>query len=385
MPVTSQCPLLRLAVALGVASSHVLGAAGAHADDAPPSPARCLAPEVLTVKVAPFPDEPARAEKVEHEINSELRSSTRAHCWTGRQTAGLRAQIDVNWPDASSARIVIVLATATQVHYGIRDVVLQKLPPDGIPLALAIASDELLTTVSEQASLDRLPAPPPTPRPVVVARHCTPAAARPATPRPAFGPAMAFDVVSTGVSLVGPDAQLFVPIANSFVLGLRAGARASPDGRRRAAPTTTGAWLAGGSLRIGPQGAQSGLAVSAGGDAMRLVLATARDSATETLFIGHVGLAAYTTITTRLRVTADVYVGGALGRADSALGSSDSSGRSGNSGRRLPGDKRSLLRAATRSLPVSRFATGRVPTSRPSKRAQRLRPCASRDPPWRHS
>jgi hypothetical protein len=265
------------------------------------------------VRVAPFADTTI-SRRIESEIASELGSTPSTPCWRlPAESRGPDIQIDVRWYDRSRAKVTIVAITPQRVHYGVREVDLGKLPDDGIPLAVAIATDELLETIGEQLAQALPPPPPP--------QAATPAPA-PTRPRPpatptrrlAFGPAAAMDVLGPGIVFVGPDAQLLVPLASSVALALHVGPRASTDPHSQAAARATGAWIAGGAFRVERHGARSGLSVSAGIDATTLRVTGRTDSSTETLAIARVGVAAFVTLEPWLRITAEAYIGGALSR-----------------------------------------------------------------------
>ena len=290
-----------------------LTARHARADEPAAPASRCVPPESVTVQVAPFADKRV-AERVAREIASVLETMPSAPCWRAHDPPrGPTIHIEVRWPDAARARVVIVATTSRRVHYGIRELDLQKLPRDGIPLAVAVATDELLATIGEQLGQDLPPSPAPSVSPSVEAPRSTPASA-PSPQRFAFGPAAALDFVGPRLTLVGPDAQLLVPLTSSFALALRFGTRAALEPKRDASLRTSGGWLAGGTLRIGPSGPRAGFAVSAGVDAMTLKSIGPNESFVDTLAVGRVGLTAFTAITPSLRLTADAYVGGAIGR-----------------------------------------------------------------------
>lgn len=308
--------LLRPLLAAAAALSQAGATAEAQAEDV--STTWCVPPRSVSVRVAPFADATI-SRRIESEITSELGSRPSTPCWRlPAESRGPDIQIDVRWYDRSRAKVTIVAITPQRVHYGVREIDLGKLPDDGIPLAVAIATDELLETIGEQLAQ----APALQPPPQVATR--APAPARPPPPPPptrrlAFGPAAAIDVLGSGIALVGPDAQMLVPLTSSVALALRVGARVSTDPPSRAA-RASGAWIAGGALRVGPHGRRSGLSVSAGVDATTLKITGRTDTSAETLAIARVGVGAFVVLAPGLRLTADAYFGGALGSVRAQVG-----------------------------------------------------------------
>ncbi len=306
-------PLLAIAASLSIATSTI----DAQADEAPHG--RCVPPGSVSVRVAPFADA-AISRRIESEIASELGSTPSRPCWhLPGESRGPDIEVDVRWYDRSRARVTIVAITPQRVHYGVRDLDLEKLPDDGIPLAVAIATDELLETIGEQLAhapvlqpppRDAPPAPPPAPSPPPPPPHR----------RLGFGPAAAIDVLGSGVALVGPDARLLVPLTSSVALSLRVGSRVAADLRSREPARPTGAWIAGGALRVGSHGGPSGFSVSAGIDATTLRITGPTDTIVKTLAIARAGLSGYVTLAPGLRLMADAYVGGALSEGHAQVG-----------------------------------------------------------------
>ena len=134
---------LMIIACLSLASRH------ARADEPSAPASRCIPPESVTVQVAPFADKRV-AERVAREIASVLETMPSAPCWRAHDPPrGPTIHIEVRWPDAARARVVIVATTSRRVHYGIRELDLQKLPRDGIPLAVAVAKRSHLLSYRE--------------------------------------------------------------------------------------------------------------------------------------------------------------------------------------------------------------------------------------------
>jgi len=113
-----------------------------------------------------------------------------------------------------------------------REVSLGGVPPDGRPLTIALAADELLRASWAELALSSAP-PPPRPVPVEVTRtvreSVAPMVVQAASqPRVLIGVDAAFEHFASGASLYGPDARFaawLVPrLAATLHLGLRSGA-----------------------------------------------------------------------------------------------------------------------------------------------------------------
>jgi hypothetical protein len=124
------------------------------------------------------------------------------------------------------------------------------MPPDGRPLALALAIDELLQASWAELALPTAP-PPPLPVPTEV-RERVDTALRSPTPRArvaTLGLAFGVEHYAGGQSHVGPDARGALWLVPRFALTLRAGFRsglavASPDGDVRSNAILVGAGAA---------------------------------------------------------------------------------------------------------------------------------------------
>ncbi len=307
----------RASFATAAACSLALIGGSARASEPAASVGPCGAPSSVSVQVAPFADRRV-SRKLERAIASELEAP---RCWPLAEGGeALSIGIEVRWPERTRARLVIVVITPHRVHHGIRDLDLQKLPDDGIPLAVAIATDELLGAISEQIAHEPVTAPAPLAPPMEPSSSPAPHSSHP--PRQiAFGPAAGLDLAGSGLVLVGPDAQMLVPFTSGLALALRVGPRAFVDPRAHAPLRLSSAWVAGATLRIGPQTSRAGFAVSTGVDALAMRIHGERESAFEGLAVARVGLASFATLAPGLRLTAEAYVGGAFSPVRAKLGS----------------------------------------------------------------
>lgn len=263
----------------------------------------CVPPSSIGVRVDPAADA-SIAPRVEHELTTEFSSKSSPRCWKlPAGSEGPALTVEVRWLEGERARVLIVGRTRDRVHSGIRDLDLHGLPPDGIPLAITIAADELIETIGEQIAELR-----PEPKLVLPAPATTASAPPPPPPPPrrlSFGPSFAFDVVGSNIVLVGPDARLVVPLTTNIGLSLRLGERTSTN-----RSSVASAWIAGSALQVGPQVTRTGFALSAGLDTISMSLPTTTDVVTKTIVLGRVGLTTFFTLAPGLRLTADGYVGG---------------------------------------------------------------------------
>ncbi|MGO9836990.1 MAG: hypothetical protein ACLP1X_22570 [Polyangiaceae bacterium] len=120
-----------------------------------------------------------------------------------------------------------------------RDVALQDIPPDGQPLAIAVAADELLRASWAELALRNAPPPArPVPEEVSVAVRDSLAGAPPSSRRVRIGVSAVGETYAHGLTLYGVDTRLGVFVARRLQLagqfGLRDGASASAsDGTAR--------------------------------------------------------------------------------------------------------------------------------------------------------
>ncbi len=115
-----------------------------------------------------------------------------------------------------------------------RDVALDTVPPDGRPLTIALAADELLRASWAELALRTAP-PPARPVPVEIRRSVDASLGRPTTPRAALGAAFAVDAFGAGTTLLGADADARLWVVPRLALDARIGLRGAatlhaPDG-----------------------------------------------------------------------------------------------------------------------------------------------------------
>ncbi len=134
-------------------------------------------------------------------------------------------------PDNPLHFVIDVADAVTDKRVG-RDVDLARLPADGRPFALAVATDELLRASWVELRLTRheqAPAPPPPEVRRAVERALPPAEPNDGDsgPAPSLGGRLAFEHFSAGQTHFGLDALLRAPFAGAFGLEIAIGARSS--------------------------------------------------------------------------------------------------------------------------------------------------------------
>lgn len=184
---------------------------------------------------------------------------------------GERAKIVVRWLDASRVRIEVELHLSDRSQRAERDVDHARIPTDGIPAALAIAADELLRAVYEQAGIEAIEEPPSTPaRPEI--EETEPAPSTLAPPRAnLLGFAMAAEIFPVHRALLGPDAHLAIPLGSELTLDARLGLRAiAPPFEASPRARLSRLWLAGLDIRWEFARSRAGVEVAAafGADAL---------------------------------------------------------------------------------------------------------------------
>jgi hypothetical protein len=209
----------------------------ARADEPP-----CVPRGAVRIDVQPDPHDPSLGRRTMEQIFSELAENAAACAGTDDAPS---PSIVVEWLPAHRARIRVVLQTKRKDWEIQRNLELEGVPADGIPLAVAIAADELVITLFDRTASEPVePPPPPTAPPAAPAK--VEVAAPPALPRVEFGLRLGVEQLTSGLGMAGPDATIkFFVTAHAEVV-LRAGLRAPwlvGDGARPLTASRFGTWV----------------------------------------------------------------------------------------------------------------------------------------------
>ncbi len=93
---------------------------------------------------------PALSRKLMEQIFAELSEQASDDC----QSPPAKASVSIEWPVPEHGRVHVTLEQFDKSFDGVRDVDLTRVPKDAIPLALAIAADELLLALHERAQAE---------------------------------------------------------------------------------------------------------------------------------------------------------------------------------------------------------------------------------------
>ena len=192
----------------------------ARAEDDVPCPAL-----PLQVDVEPTAWDEALARRITEKLFSELRP--RSSCTGDNAARAASVRVAVRWTEPSArARILVELRTPTKCLQALRELDVDRVPEGGLPLAMAIAADELLGALREQAA--REPEPPPRPLlDIVIVPAPPPAPApRPRVDRFGVGARVVIDAFTSGLVLSGADTVAEIAVAPMVDVGVRFGPRA---------------------------------------------------------------------------------------------------------------------------------------------------------------
>jgi hypothetical protein len=179
------------------------------------------------------------------------------------------ARVSLSSSEQAPLRVGIdVVDAVTDKRLG-RDVDLGRLPEDGRPFALAVATDELLRASWVELALEKRERPPKSAPPEVqqAALDSLPAKTEPASapqdtpppsapsvqrePVPAAGVRLALEHFAAGQTHVGVDVALRLPIASAFGVEFAAGARKGLSVQTQSGTVSSSALGAEGSLWLG--------------------------------------------------------------------------------------------------------------------------------------
>ena len=246
MPVTPGRPVTRSIVLLATA----LGTSLAGAANAQPASPTCGSTGRPWVEITAPADASRTVRSSVDLLRAELASRGIDLCTEIPVSGGPApvATIELSSSPSEVSLDVEVHDAMTAKHVG-REVSLRGIPPDGRPLTIALAADELLRASWAELALRSAP-PPPRPVPVEVTRTVRESVApvvapAPSQPRVLLGVDAAFEHFTSGASLYGPDVRFaawIVPrLAATLHLGLRSGSViGAADGE-----VQPEAWLAG--------------------------------------------------------------------------------------------------------------------------------------------
>ncbi|CAN5741175.1 hypothetical protein BH09MYX1_BH09MYX1_31810 [soil metagenome] len=191
----------------------------AHADpDAP-----CIPRGALRVDVEPAPNDKALSRRTLEQIFSELAEN--ASACEGASDEAPSPSIFVEWLPPHRARVRVVLQTKRKDYEIQRNLELDGVPADGVPLAVAIAADELVVALFDRAASEaiepprspvKVVPPPVAPRPVIP---------EPALPRLLFGLRLGFEQLTSGLGMSGPDARIAFVVTRHAEVVLHGGLR----------------------------------------------------------------------------------------------------------------------------------------------------------------
>ncbi len=225
-----------IVIAVTCAASLAL-ATTARADEPP-----CVPRGAVRIDVQPDPNDPTLGRRTMEQIFSELAENAAA---CARTDDAPSPSIVVEWIPPHRARIRVVLQTKRKDYEIQRNLELEGVPPDGLPLAVAIAADELVIALFDRMASEPSEPPPAPPRPPPPVRPSEPPPAPP-LPRVEFGLRLAAEQLTSGLGMAGPDATIkFFVTAHAQVV-LRAGLRAPwllGDGARPHTASRFGTWV----------------------------------------------------------------------------------------------------------------------------------------------
>jgi hypothetical protein len=181
-------------------------------------------------------------------LRAELGSRGMDLCTASDGAASPVASVRVSSrPDAVTLAVEVRDAvTDKQVS---RDVALAGIPPDGRPLTIALAADELLRASWAELALRTAP-PPARPVPEAVAltvRESVPPPAASAARTVQLGVGLAWEQYANGLSLYGVDARLGAWIVPRVELALQLGLRSGPSASAANGTVQPSAWSVGAS------------------------------------------------------------------------------------------------------------------------------------------
>ena len=203
---------LRLAAAIVLALGSLAAPARA---DVP----KCPRHGPLHAVVAPHGRDPTLARRTLDAIFSELQERTTA-CPARSQRP---IDLEVTWRENGHVLVQVTMQTRTREVSIERDVDLARVPPDGVPLAVAIVADEILAEIFDRVSAD-----PPRVRATLHEAPPAPTASSPpATRRVRFGLEASYEQLTSGLALAGLDVEVAWLATAHFQVGLRAGLRAA--------------------------------------------------------------------------------------------------------------------------------------------------------------
>lgn len=323
---------LTLACVQALACTLTIGALSTEAAAAGPEDgAPCLPRRSVSVQVDPFEGDGDLAARVVEQTLSELYARRSATCSPatsagtpeGPSPGGSRPSdpvvvVAVRWTGIDKARIVVAVQTIRREVQAMRDVDLHDVPRDGVPLAIGIAADELLSAVAERPALVELPSPaPPVPPRPAPPPPISPAKTRETAPHRLHGVgfAAAVEGYGSGVWLAGPDAHLALDLAPRLGLVVKVGSRLPADRRPAAEIRLASAHVAGLGLRFGPNAGLNprGIAATLGADSIWLLgTLHGTDDRVGTTVSAWAGAEVWAPLPADLRILAQARVGGPL-------------------------------------------------------------------------
>lgn len=208
---------LTLANRFGLAIVVFLGSPAAVAEETP----KCTPHGPLRTFVAPNEEDPTLARRTLDQILSELARRTAA-C---PASEGEPIELEVRWRPGDHVFVRFTMRTTSRELSVERDVDLDRVPPDEIPLAVAIIADEMLAEM-----LDRSPVAEAMPSGAIVKSPLPHVARQPHEPSTSphfrFGLRAAHQEITSGLGLTGFDVEAAWLVTANFQLAARAGLRA---------------------------------------------------------------------------------------------------------------------------------------------------------------
>jgi hypothetical protein len=238
-------------------------------------PGACGAPGRPWVEVHAAEELPRPLRAFVDLLRAELRSRGFELCTTGGQGGdGPLATIEVRARPGTVSLDVEVRDALTSKRVS-REVALAGIPPDGQPLTVALAADELLRASWAELQLRTAP-PPPQPVPVQVSEVVRDAirSTPPSPPHFQMGIGFSWEQYAHGALLYGPDGRLGVWIDRRFEAALRFGLRTGPTTTAADGVVQPSAWSVGaaGIYTFTPSGERWGVDGVARFDVERLEL-----------------------------------------------------------------------------------------------------------------
>ena len=207
---------LRVGTRFGIGIIVLCAARPSTADD------KCAPHGPLQTYVAPNENDATLSRRTLDEILSELQR----RMLSCPATEGEPVELEVVWRPGDHVLIRFAIRTVTRELSIERDVDLNRVPADEIPLAVAILADEMFAEVLDRAAAPE-PVPPKRVTPQNSVRRAAPAPpVTSAVPHVRFGLRATHQELTSGLGLTGVDVEAAWLVTANFTLAARGGPRA---------------------------------------------------------------------------------------------------------------------------------------------------------------